>query len=192
MKVEYLSAIVLIIFLVWLGLTNFPLYKEKVRPIKVQVLDGLNDEPLKNVIVYYNVKTVRVKNLLGIPIIDPLEYRDVVRKKLFTDNNGCIDLPQQKVYLKLYEEVLREYICLNLDLKEKSKRMEDFFESPRGSILNPIKYLKGAIIESSKIELNPNEYNLNSENENSKRIFNGESLLKESDQLIIRLERYND
>jgi len=111
-----------------LGLTNLPLYREKVRPIKVLVIDGFNSKPVENAIVYYCIKTVRVKNILGIPMIAPFDYRDVVRKQFYTDKNGCIYLPQQKVYLKLYEKVFREYIYINLDLIEKTGKKEEYFK----------------------------------------------------------------
>lgn len=190
MKGDYLGLIILIIFLVALGLTNFSLYKEEVRPIKVRVLDGSTDEPVENAIVYHRIQTTSIRNILGAPIIDPVYYRDVVQKKYYTDKNGYIDIPRHKVSLRLYEKVEREFIYINLDLVEKTDRIEDFFEEPvpAGARINPIQYLKGATILSSKVELNLDIPEI----ELFKGILNENSLLKESDELIIRLERYDN
>jgi hypothetical protein len=190
MKLPTPFIIVTIFILVALGLTNLPLYREKVRPIKVLVIDGFNSKPVENAIVYYCLKTVRVKNILGIPMIAPFDYRDVVRKQFYTDKNGCIYLPQQKVYFKLYEKVFREYIYINLDLIEKTGKKEEYFKAPKGSILNPINRLKGAIIESTKKELAQGDYPPELKTDIFEHIINEKSLLKKYDELVILLEEH--
>src|SRR5690554_6338969 len=94
---------IVIFLLVAVGLTNFSMYRKTMRPIKLQVLDGVTGEPVKDAIVYYRVETARIKNILGLPLIDPVYYRNVVEKRYYTDEQGCLILPKRKVYLKLYE-----------------------------------------------------------------------------------------
>lgn len=183
------SAIIITTFiLLVLGLTNLSVYKHRVRPIKLQVLDGTTGEPVKDAIVYYRVQTTRIKNLLGIPLIDPVYYRNVVQERYYTDSEGYVNFPSRNVYLKLYESVGREYIYVNLDLVKKTNQIEDFFVEPvpKGAMCNPMKYLKGAKILSSKVELNPEISDVGI----FEFIPNENSLLRKSDELTIHLRRH--
>jgi hypothetical protein len=179
---------IVILILVAVGLTNFSMYKEEVRPIKLQIIDEVTGEPVRNAIVYYRVQTARIKNILGLPLIDPVYYRNVVEERYYTDEQGCLNLPRRKVYLKLYEHVGREHIYVNLDLVKKTNRIEDFFVEPvpKGAMCNSIKHFKGAKILSSKVELNLEVSDVGI----FEFIPNDNSLLKKSDELIIRLRRH--
>jgi hypothetical protein len=161
-----------------------------VRPIKLQVLDGTTGEPVKDAIVYYRVQTTRIKNFLGIPLIDPVYYRNVVQERYYTDSEGYVNFPSRNVYLKLYESVGREYIYVNLELIKKTEKMEDFFKATIEKNYNPIGYLKGVIIYSSKYDLHPTNYRPTVEADIFERVLNEKSLLKNSDELIIRLRRH--
>jgi hypothetical protein len=181
---------IVILILVAVGLTNFSMYKEEVRPIKLQILDEVTGEPVRNTIVYYRVQTARIKNILGLPLIDPVYYRNVVEERYYTDEQGCLNLPRRKVYLKLYEHVGREHIYVNLELIKKTEKMEDFFKATIEKNYNPIGYLKGVIIYSSKYDIHPTDYRPTVEADIFERVLNEKSLLKNSDELIIRLRRH--
>ncbi|HHU51816.1 MAG TPA: hypothetical protein GXZ36_08365 [Firmicutes bacterium] len=185
----YVTYVIGIITIISLGLTNLPLYKEFVRPIKIQVLDAFNDQPVANAVVYYRVETTRIKNLLGIPIIDPIYYRDVIQEKYVTDNDGFVDIPRHKVSLVLYEKIYLEYIYINLDSIEKNNNIEVFFKRPvqEGVRINPISYLKGVVLLSSKGDLNYDIY----DSKNFTVISNERGLLKEAEEIIVQLERHD-
>ena len=176
-----------LVFALLLISTGFVFSKnETVRSVNIIVIDSFDNKPVPKALVCYEIETVRQKTFLGIPIIDPLYYRNVVEERYYTDNDGLLLIPAHKLKLGRHEEVLREYISINLD------KPDNFFKGNAKKIFNPIAYLKGAIIESSKTELDPSEYAPYSSKEKFEHLFNSKSLLKGSEQMEIRLRRWEE
>lgn len=139
MKVRLLSIILLIVIIILMYLSVYP---KKIRPITIQVIDGTTQKPIENCVVYYFLQTGRTKHLLGLKGIDYFDYRYRVEKKYYTDSNGTIMIPERKIYLKLYEEPLHEYIYINVE--KNVNNIADFFKVK--DIITQHNHLKGVML----------------------------------------------
>jgi len=142
------------------------------------------------VLVYRRVETARIIFKYGIPITY-YEFRDVIREKTYTDADGYVYFPEKRLYLNLSEKITKEYIDINLN-RRGAETVDQYFSNVDKGLYNPIKYLKGAILESAKIELTPEEHLSPPEyrKEEFNHILNSKSLLKKRDELVVKLERW--
>lgn len=186
MKLNLIIFIPLVLCLLLIS-TGFIFSKnETVRSVNLIVIDSFDNKPVSNALVYYEIVTVRQRTFLGIPLIDPLYYRNVVQEMYYTDNDGQLFIPAHQLKLSRHEEVFREYISINLD------KPDNFFKGNAEKLFNPIAHLKGAIIESSKTELDPTEYKPYSNEKKFEHLLYSKSLLKESERMEIRLRRWKE
>lgn len=149
----------------------------QVRPITIKVIDKETKAPMKNVQVYYAVKSWRYtpKVLFVIPNPDPSSWSTEVVERVYTDDSGVVSFGPRSLLLRRSEKIFGEYIYINLDVTEKDR--EAFFwigknnirgtfwllytsgpRLKRGAVMNPMSAYRGYRICSSEWEYDPKEY----------------------------------
>jgi len=185
MKIYEIGTTILVALVIVFGLTRLPLRSFEVRPIKIQVIDEVTKEPVKGAVVYYVHHTYYAENILGLPLIDPVYNEWKIAGKTITDSEGMVYIPKRKARLRLYEYFSTEYIYINLDTEVPLKKTDDFFSVKN---INPISHLKGIIISSFTYD-----YAVQKQTEDDKPyrlLSTGASLLEESYELVVELERW--
>lgn len=185
-----------------------------IRPISIKVVDSETNLPLENVIVYYQLKSyVYIDKILF--ILPRPETRVVqkieVLKQLYTNKDGELLIENISVKLKKNEEIYSEEITINMDIdidkikwsvdstpkeiKERGKA-ENFFRylninDSRNTeyFYNPLEEFRGYFIFSVYGAVNPSNYG-GTVRKNFDILWNGESLAKEKDKIIIKLKKH--
>ena len=101
-KIIVIIIILIILISIIIVLTQMPIYKHKLRPVNIKVIDSVFKKPLKNVLIYYEVELSIMKQFIGIPLIN-FKCGDKIISELYkTNENGELKIPGFKKYLKLY------------------------------------------------------------------------------------------
>jgi hypothetical protein len=153
-----MKLIIKIVLLMMLPLSGFGVVKyNTIRPLELQVVDAATKQPLPNMVVYYKLEAVGMPHVLGIPLIDPVRFRDVRMERFVTDENGKVYIPEYRMWLRLYESPSTEIFTVNLDTEQegitpqdKIKKIFDcvltvFIESRLENIFRPDEQHKGNI-----------------------------------------------
>lgn len=170
-KVSLLLIIFFLIIIVFF--TQFPFRPCRVRPIEVKVIESNSKQPIRNAIVYYKLGSVGLKNILGIPIIEPTKSRTISINTFNTDNEGKVNINIGYVFLRLYEKISSEKVCINLDIDLKKitsksifskKKVYEFFRYFNihdfrnvEFFYNPINSHKGFVIYSTRHSMDVDE-----------------------------------
>lgn len=169
---------------------------EMVRPMEVLVVDALTKQPVTNALVYYVLMSGRWRHKFGIPIIDPVEYSDLVCETYYTDENGCVRIAPRKVNLRLYEKACDEYVYINLDVEHKThdraggKTNYIFNARINDPLFNPNDEFYGAIIRSTKEALKPDWFSgVVTNGTKYECVLIQKGLVKESDKVVVTLDR---
>ncbi len=96
-----------------------------IRPIEVTVVDEVTKEPLPDIMIYYYVGSVYRKSFLGIPQPIEVYYRGLAAARYKTDSQGCVYIPSQRVWTKLFHErVSSVSLSVNFDFEEQSEKID--------------------------------------------------------------------
>lgn len=168
---------------------------ETIRPLEVLVVDAQTQTPLTNVVLYYQLECARPKSFLGIPLIDPIIYRDLVQESFRTDSNGFVRIPKRTVRLKFHEKVLSEYIHVNLDASPQPSRGHDqhtvLHFTAQDTLCNPLPAYDGALIRSAQRDALEDGWVGTRTNGSASftMILNKESLGLTADRMVVELHR---
>ena len=194
MKIGILLVIILPLpVLIFILVTAFPIIPNNLREISIRIVDKGNDEPIANILCYYVLETAWLKNIVGIPLSDPVNYRYIGLEAFRSNNDGEITIKNKIIFLKLYERIFRERIYINLGNQKKKKvegnEVKSFivnFDSDNLSFINP--HYKGFIIYSGIDKVNT-QVPLNKTDYYSLLVLNGNNLQScKTQNVIIRLE----
>lgn len=114
-----MKLLVKIVLLMMLPLSGLGVVKyEMIRPLEIHVVDATTKQPLSNIVVYYKLETLGMPHVFGIPLIDPVRFRDVRMERFVTDKNGMVNIPKYRLWLGLYEGSYSEEFTVNLDIEQ--------------------------------------------------------------------------
>lgn len=204
MKTLNLKLAIIITILIIAMITQLPIIPSKVRPITIIVVDGTSKKPISNVLLYYRIDLAGPSNLLGIPIVDPINFRKALIKTYRSDDSGVIIIPGVTVLGKLYEKVYCEKVYLNLAYTNESKENIENFQENAGEFIKyfnihdflnterfftPLAKYRGFVISSTYHDYDSyaqggtvrGKFNI---------LWNGRSLHKEKEEVTVELERW--
>ncbi|HQE58750.1 MAG TPA: hypothetical protein PLA54_06070 [Spirochaetota bacterium] len=107
--------IIMVLFMISISTLSSTPFPSSLLTIKV--VDSKTKEPLKNIVVYYFLESIRYKKhiLFIIPVIDNGEIRrEIVLKKCFTNDDGIVVIERGNFTVKK-DERIEEHVFVNLD-----------------------------------------------------------------------------
>ena len=107
--------IIMVLFMISISTLSSTPFPSSLLTIKV--VDSKTKEPLKNIVVYYFLESIRYKKhiLFIIPVTDNGEIRrEIVLKKCFTNDDGIVVIERGNFTVKK-DERIEEHVFVNLD-----------------------------------------------------------------------------
>ena len=107
--------IIMVLFMISISTLSSTPFPSSLLTIKV--VDSNTKEPLKNIVVYYFLESIRYKKhiLFIIPVTDNGEIRrEIVLKKCFTNDDGIVVIERGNFTVKK-DERIEEHVFVNLD-----------------------------------------------------------------------------
>jgi hypothetical protein len=183
-----------------------------IRPIKLKIIDSKKRKPISGIKIYYSLEAEKPKKEFYF-FQNPeggADRRFIYSNIFYSDNNGevVINLEKSK-FVKDYF-TLKEEIYVNLEIidrlppyyKDKGGNMNNFLYYVNSYVINKILFFnpkreyRGFYIFNTDFSINPKDWG-NPKSEDYHRwdkfdaMYNGKSLLKERESIIVELKRYS-
>lgn len=198
--------IFILILFIFLGLciyTNLP-KKIQIRPIKIKIIDKTDNKPLRNIIVYYAVEIHEYESNVALvfPNFNPQLKNEKLKilKQINSNNDGIVEINEKNIWIGNSEIINKEIVFINIDVKNDNIKEQDkkisMFEKDFSfdddyigkNFFNPNKAYRGCVINSWEWNFNPEEWG-GSKREKYDIIWNSHSLQKESEYIVVKLNR---
>lgn len=189
-------------------------HEEKVRPIKIKVIDSKTNLPLSNMRIYRVVEVFENVNtmLFGLlPRPEPkIKDRVVVKNSDFTNSEGVVVFGEKTIVMGKKEQLYKERVFINIEYdqsktkypipddeeakyKDEIDKLNDCFFSPIScdEILSNInKKYKGAYVLSPFYEFPAGDYKW-AEAIHFSWIRVSKGILKDQEEIVIKLKHYD-
>ena len=155
-----LMAILLITILAGIFITQLPTIPTKFRNLRIEIIDASTKRPVNDINVYYILETAGPDNLLGIPLLDPINIRYVKLKQFESNANGIVEIKNNLLFFKLYEKIFCERVYINLDIESNNGKYKNhaknfFFNLKKAeSLICLDEHYRGVIIYSGSDKKN--------------------------------------
>lgn len=177
---------------IFILITKLPTIPHKFRNLRIEIVDSVTQKPLNNINVYYILETAAPADFLGIPLLDPINFRYIKFGHYKSNINGIVEIKNRLLFLKLYEKVFCERVYINLDIESNNGNYKNpaknfFFNIIKDKkLIYPNKNYRGAIIYSG-IDKNNIKKNVIKEKQYDLIILDGKNL-ESKDDVIITVE----